>query len=214
MTFPVLFIWFLIAIFLFRHHMKKDTKLNERASQTFWKKEQASLVVRKQSLNEEDYVKPSLDPIYFMDEAYYLEHHKPELLRYQTQIEGLLKEPMVNLSHMSNTDVRLTYGTAMITTIEAYETNYNHYIKALYALGKGFYELGNQPLAKAYLEEGIHVGTDIKSHFMLLAEIYLNEKEPSKINDLIEKAQNLHSLTKNSLVHTLQDLLNTNDHTV
>lgn len=52
MSFPVMFVWFIIAIVVFRYRLRKNDKASEDASRTFWQKEQASLVVRKKRLGQ------------------------------------------------------------------------------------------------------------------------------------------------------------------
>lgn len=206
MSFPVMFIWFLIAIFIFRHHMKKNSKATDEAHKKFWDKEEASLVVRKKDLEEKDFLHPALDPSLQREEDYFKALDDPSLFRQQTFLFTLLDKNMVNFAHISNTDLRLQYGTANLTIIEAYEDNYNNYIRTLYRLAKGLYEKGETELAQTYLEEGIRIGTDISGHFMLLAKIYKAQGNMEAIETLLDNAHHLESLTKNALIAELDKL--------
>lgn len=205
-SFPILFVWFLIAIFVFRHHMRKNSKRQDEVTKTFWEKERESLSVRRKSLSEEDYIHPKLDKGLFKEDVFYNALNKPGLIRYQKQLEHLLEQQMVNFSHMSNTDLRLQFGTAILTTIERLEDNYNQYIRCLYLMAQGLHDADETTLAKAYLEEGVRIGSDIKDHYMLLASMYQKENDKVALDDLKAHAKKLQSLTKDSLVRELEEL--------
>ena len=206
-SFPVVFIWFLIAIFIFRHHMRKNDHAQEKVSDAFWHKEESSLVVRKKALAPEDYVIIHLKAEDLKDQAYYDQLGVPELFRQDTHLRDLLDQPMVNFQHTTNTDLRLTYGTAMITTIEAYEESYIAYITTLYRMGDKLMSVKDEPFACQLLEEGIAVGTDNRKHYLLLAQFYKEKGYKKEIQLLIDKANNLESLTKNLLIKELNQLL-------
>lgn len=206
MAFPIMFIWFLIAIFIFQHHLRKSSKANDAASKSFWDKEQSSLVVRKKDLEATDYLHPTLDPETLVDESYFKQLACPELFRHQEYLRTLIPLKMVNFQTMTNADLRLAYGTAMMPTIEVYEENYHNYIRTLLTLAEGLLDVEDNTLATLYLEEGIHMGSDIKHHYLLLASIYDKNQNYSALTDLIDKAKDLTTLTKDALVKELESL--------
>lgn len=210
-SFPVVFIWFLIAIFIFRHHMRKNDHAQEKVSSAFWNKEQSSLVVRKKALDPEDYVQINLTVEDLKNQAYYDELGHPELNRQDSYLRELMKGPMVNFQHTTNTDLRLTYGTAMITTIEAYENTYNAYITTLYRLGEQLMTIGDDTFACQLLEEGIAVGSDNRKHYLLLANYYKKNGHTKELQSLIDKATELDSLTKKLLIKELTALFTATD---
>jgi len=205
-SFPIVFIWFLIAIFIFRHHMRKNDNAQEKVSTAFWNKEQSSLVVRKKELAPEDYVEIHLTADDLKDQAYYDNLGHSELYRQDLYLRELIKNPMANFQHTTNTDLRLTYGTAMITIIEAYENTYNAYITTLYHMGDTLMTAGDDAFACKLLEEGIAVGSDNRKHYLLLATFYKENGYTKKLQLLIDKATDLESLTKNLLVKELIEL--------
>lgn len=173
----------------------------------FWHKEETSLVVRKRALTQEDYVHPQLTEDTKKTDEFFETIQAPSLLRQQHLVYELLHKPMVNFQNLDNADIRLQFGTATLTAIEAYEENYTLYIKTLFVLGKGLYEAECFDEAKVYLEEGIHMGTDIKAHYMLLADLYLMNNDQNSLASLYEHAKDLQSLTKNALLSDLEKLM-------
>lgn len=204
MAFPIMFVWFLIAIFIFQHHLRKSSKATDKATKTFWDKEASSLVVRKKDLEEKDYYQPTIDPDTLVDQAYFDALGVPQLFRLQKYLRKLLSLKMVNFADLTNTDLRLMFGTAMFPTIEAYEDNYTNYIKTLYDLGKGLVEAEDYQLSRYYLEECINAKSDARSHYLLLAKIYDHTNDRKALETLLEKAKALNSLTKNVLVKDLE----------
>ncbi len=203
---PILFIWLLIAIFVFRYKMKKSSKTREEATRAFWQKEEASLVVRKKALDEADYVHPSLSEADLKPPSYYDETGLSQLKRQDSYLRELIQQPMVNFAHVTNTDLRLKYGTAMLTSIEQYEETYNAYVTTLYRMAEKLLEAGEGNYAAKLLEEGIQLGTDNRKHYLLLAKYYLSNNRIEKIEGLIDQAQALESLTKEALLKALEDI--------
>lgn len=202
-----MFIWFLIAIFIFRHHMRKNDKAQEKVSDSFWTKEKSSLVVRKKDLDESDYLQPSLNPDQLRPETYYDDIDASVLAKNQQYLRKLIAMKMVNFSHMSNTDIRLAYGTAMMTTIEAYEDNYSNYIRTLNTLGTELHIRGENDYAELFLKEAIHIGSDIQKTYLALGEILLQRNDLPALEALTEKARTLNSLTKDALVNHLEAMV-------
>ncbi|MDF1616488.1 hypothetical protein [Petrocella sp. FN5] len=206
MAFPILFVWFLIGIFIFRHHLRKNSKIEDAAHDAFWKKEASSLVVRKRDLEPNDYIQTSLSEKYMKDQTFFDGIQAPDLYRQQMYLFDLSQKPMVNFQNLDNADVRLQFGTATITAVEAYENNYVQYIKTLFLLAKGLIAVGQEDLAKHYLEEGIAVDTDIRGNYTLLATIYKQHQQEKALTNLYERAMNLNTLTKNQLIKELDQI--------
>lgn len=207
MAFPIVFIWFLIAIFIFRHHLRKNSKAQESVTKAFWTKEESSLVVRKKALNSEDYVQIHLTEYDLKDQAYYEKIGVPELYRRSLHLREVIQQPMVNFQHVTNTDLRLTYGTAMITVIEQCEDNYVAYVTTLYKMGKKLIEVGEADFGCFLLEEGINVGTDNRQHYLALATHYKEVGNTRALEGLLNRASSLESLTKDALLKELGEML-------
>lgn len=205
-SFPILFVWFLIAIFIFRHHMRKSQMAQEKSTNAFLDKEASSLVVRKKQLEEEDFLHPRLKIHDFPTQEFYAQHALEHLEGYGQAAIQQISKPMVNFSHTTNTDLRLKYGTATITTIETYEEYYNIYIQSLYMLGKGLMAEGFNDLSAIFLEEAVAMGSDNRMVYLDLANHYVNKHMADSYKELYERAKSLDSLTKTSLLNSLESI--------
>jgi len=203
---PLLYIWTIIAFFVFHHHLRKNAKVQEDVTKAFWQKEESSLVVRKKELAEEDYLHPSLTLDQLKGEDWYKALGQSGLYRYEQHLKELLDKAMVNFQHMSNTDLRLTFGTANLTVISDYEENWNSYLTTLYTLGKKLLETGETDYGIQLLEEGVRMGTDNRYHFLLLGQHYKATKNQQAFEDLVVRASSLESLTKTALLKALEEL--------
>ena len=117
------------------------------------------------------------------------------------------EEKIVNFSGISNTDLKLNYGTANITVLSEYDRNYTTLVRSFQVLAASLYENGNKENAKKILEFSINTGSDVSSSFKLLGTIYKSENNLSAINELIDKATKLNSPMKTAILESLNDYL-------
>jgi len=206
MGIPTIFILFLIFLFIFHHNLKKTEKLTAIKRKEFWENEEKSMFSRKSQIEDTNYIVPDISGVKHNNKEYFAELGHPELFKYQELIFSLSKEPMLNLSNMSNSEIRLKYGIANFSHIEACENNYNRLIKAIYLLGKGYFDLENYSEAISVLEAGIKINSDISDHILLLAELYAKKKDSFNFNELKIYSENLESLTKSKLSNGFIDL--------
>lgn len=123
-----------------------------------------------------------------------------------SELNNLRGKKIVNLNGITNTDLKLTYGTANITPLSEYDDNYAVFAKNIPLVARGLYHLGKTQEAKALLEKTIGTGTDVTLHYTLLARIYKQEGEAEKIEDLKEMAKGLSSLIKNTILRALDQI--------
>ncbi|PKM49539.1 MAG: hypothetical protein CVV02_15530 [Firmicutes bacterium HGW-Firmicutes-7] len=206
MDIPTLFILFLIFIIIFQHNLRKTDRMTNKSRKKFWEHEENSLFARKSPIESSLYISPAIDSLPRFSIEEFQAFGNIDLFKIQETCFDLANKPMVNLSDMLNSDVRNKYGTSNLNTIEEYEINYTHYIKSLYQLAKGYYELKMYPEAVKVLEEGIQVQTEIGDHILLLASIYSELHDFAKFDALYEKTMGLNTLTKNTIVKNLEKL--------
>ena len=193
-----------IAVFLFiiwlTFVLHGKNEKNKRAERDFWERESAANSVRRKNLDNLPYVHFPFDKLPSEESFTDCGEEVPESLE---ALKSLADQKLVNLNGISNTNLKLEYGTANITVLSEYDANYEQFCKNIYLLAKKLDELGRTDEALFLLEETLSTGTDITGHYRLLADIYQRRNEPEKIAALKEQAQQLHSLTKRSI---LQDL--------
>lgn len=197
-----------IAVFLFiiwlTFVLHGKNEKNKRAERDFWERESEANSVRRKNLDGLPYVQFPFDRLPTQESFTACGEEVPESLH---ALLALRDQKIVNLNGISNTDLKLEYGTANITILSEYDAAYEQFCKNIYLLAQRLDELGRTDEALFLLEETLPTGTDITGHYRLLADIYQRRNEPEKIAALKEQAQKLHSLTKRSILQELDTYL-------
>ena len=176
-------------------HIKKNTD-------TFWEHEQNANKVRRKDISALDYINIPFDRLPFC------ETEDTDLRNVQIQVQSLSGKKIINLSQYTNTDLKLMYGTANLEELSSYDHNYYVLIRSLSSWAHILYSLGRKEDALIVLEYALECNTDIRASYILLAKLYLEHNESSKIDVLIERAKAWNSLTAPALIGTLVELRN------
>jgi hypothetical protein len=206
MAFPSFFIIFVISIFVFQHHLRKNNKIENKAKNEFWQKERKSLVVRKKEFSKEDYIVPDITNLTLSIPKDMVPGDELQLKQLVKKIKDLSTHDMMNFSDLSNTELRLRFGTANQSIITNNEYTYNNFLKALasYANLMNDYNLAEESMIA--LEQCISLGSDFSEHFSHLGQLYINKHMQTELNSLKETANNLISLNKKGILEKLESL--------
>ena len=123
------------------------------------------------------------------------------------EIKRLSQKKMVNLTGITNTDLKLTYGAANLPILTEYDQDFTSLCKALYDLGMEYKNAGREDDAITTLNVAINLGTDISGNYTALAEMYADKGLYVEIQRLISCAGNIRSLTRESTISKLQNIL-------
>ncbi len=204
MKFPFLASFILLCIFL-NFNMRRVSRKTEQKEENFWAREAQSNNTRKKSLENLEYVHIPVDLLPFGTAG-----DNDILQKAEEEVLALKDEKIVNLTGISNTDLKLEYGTANITALTDYDQNYTVLVCALQKWGQELYDVGRYEDACKVLEFAVKTRTDISGTYRLLVDLYktklgLNEEEiQRKIDGLIPIAKNLNSLSRISILKMLQ----------
>lgn len=179
---------------------KRHTKETQNAKQLFWDKELAANNVRKKPLDDLNYITIPLDTL-----PTQVMRDNERVLEYISIIETLSTEKIVNFNGITNTDLKLTYGTANITALSAYDENYTTLITTLQRWAKLLYDGGCIREACTLLEYAVSIGSDVSASYYLLADIYKAEGSSDKIQGLLASATTLESKSGKLIARTLQE---------
>ncbi len=200
MKFPIFASVIVFCIWLgyeIRKHNKKEKKILE----AFWEKENKANNTRAKSLEGLNYIEipdavydamPSPAPAKLEDSARLLQHLK--------------EQHIVNLSHISNTDLKLKYGASNLDILSEYDQNFITLLRVLQTLSEYHYEKGNIETTRMLLEFAIEIQSDNISTYKMLAKIYCDNGEEAKLDYLISTASLLPGLTQKPILRFLKSL--------
>ena len=132
---------------------------------------------------------------------------REETKEYQETIKAMADRQVLNLTGLTNTELKLEYGAPNINILSAADANYTKLVQAISALSADYMDHQHITEARQLLEYGVSIGTDSRRTYLMLASIYKEEGHPEKIRDLIESASGIDSLLKDSILNSLQNLL-------
>ena len=201
-TFYYVFLgWTLIFIVVVSYKRFKANLKNQKADESFWKRENAANLTRKQDISQLDYVdfsNVSLPFALFEDDL---------LKECEEQIRILKYKKILNLTGLSNTDLKIKYGAANLPLLTQYDQNFTLLVRTLNTWGKRLHELSHTQEAICVLAFATSIGSDIKATWTLLAELYTANGESAKIRDLRESASTLNSLMRDPILAMLDGYL-------
>lgn len=192
---------FIILVALLSLFRKKDSKERQKADEHFWERETAANNIRRQDISGLPYITihPDKFPIgKFADE---------ELQHYESILKDLSERQILNLGTQTNTDLKLKYGPANLEILTNCEQRFITLCQTLVSYAERLIHLGHAAEAETVLEFGISCGSDISRNYLLLAGLYRESGRPDQIRDLIEKAEELDSVMKNSILEHLKELM-------
>ncbi|MBQ3794811.1 MAG: hypothetical protein II842_00755 [Butyrivibrio sp.] len=177
------------------------SRKTEQREEEFWETELKSNNVRKKSLDDLQYVHIPVDLLPFdtYGDNDVLKSAEEELL-------ALKDEKIVNLTGITNTDLKLTYGTANITVLTQYDQNYTAMVIALQKWGQELYNQNRFEDAAKVLEFALKTRTDISGTYKLLVDMYktklgYNEaKIKEKLEAMLPIAKDLNALSRQQIL--------------
>lgn len=136
-----------------------------------------------------------------------------ELAGVESELCMLANTQIVNLNGISNTELRLAYGTANLEPLSLYDQNFTSLIRALQKWGTLLASAGKPTDAITVLSYSVTIGSDIAGTYALLARLYKDRGEFDKIGELKASAEKLNTLMKPSILRDLETLTESADST-
>lgn len=155
-------------------------------------------------LDNDTSVEPGLDKTVFDESLLEKASSASEIIKLQKTVLSFKNKKIVNLNGITNTDLKLRYGVANITVLSEYDENYTIISKAMAEWADLLVRENRKADAKIILEATINEGFDIKSLYINLADIYAEEGNFQKIEELIAKAEELNGIMKNPILKDLK----------
>ena len=165
--FPFLAI-FIVFCLVLAFYIRRNDASQQKVLDDFWEKERQSNAVRKKDISKLDYITIPLDKI-------------PVKLCTSTEeaFFALAEKPMLNLVGISNTDLKLQYGTANLEILSEYDNNFIDFVALLPDYATELIEAGEKETARMLLEFAVSVNADSRKIDRLLESL---ENESSSMN--------------------------------
>lgn len=120
-------------------------------------------------------------------------------------LHGLGGKKIVNLTGITNTDLKLAYGAPNITLLTEYDQNYTMLVRTMQKWADLLIRAGYTDEAIPIMEFCVETRTDISATYRTLANIYRERGEADKIAHLREIAQELNSAMRPAILRMLDD---------
>ena len=200
MKFPI-FASFIVFCIWLSYELGKSRKREENATEAFWEKESRANSTRRKPLDDLAYITIPFDalPMDVMKDD-------PVVSECHDTLHTLSEGPIVNLTGISNTDLKLKYGAPNIDLLTLYDQRYTTLVRTLQRLAQVLYDHSYAAEAETILEFAVETRTDISSSYKLLAEIYKQTGKEEKIRDLIPIARKLNSAQSGHIVSFLTSM--------
>ena len=199
MNFPLLASLIVFLLVLGRA-LRKNTKNMEQEQQAFWQKERAANSVRKKPLDDLDYLTIPLEQL--PTKAHLEDSVVQECV---DNLSTLSQCKIVNFTGISNTDLKLTYGTANITVLTEYDQSYTLLVTTLQKWADRLYDLGDIASAGDILEYAVSIHSDVTKTYLMLADIYNQQGSVHRISELIAAAEKLTTPSGRIIIRKLQE---------
>lgn len=185
--FPILTI-FIIFLIILTYYIKKGNAAQTKVQEEFWEKERKSNAIRKQDISKLDYITIPLEKI-------------PQQLHTPTEeaFFALAEKTMVNLTGISNTDLKLQYGTANLAALSEYDANFTEMVALLPEYTNELLDAGQEAAARDLLEFAVSCNADSRKIYSQLASIYKSHNEVDNLKKLMEASETLPELTKRAI---------------
>lgn len=184
--------------------ISRSRKTGERTERDFWAREAQADRTRRQPLDRLAYIEIPYDllPFGFVPDDPALADAVAECCRI---LNGFHEKKAVNLTGISNTDLKLTYGAPNITLLTEYDENYTLLVRTMQKWADLLLKAGREQEAVSVMEFCIETRTDISATYRTLADIYRRRGAYDKIEKLRETADSLTSIMRQPILRLLEE---------
>lgn len=198
MKFPFL-ASFLIFIVALRIAIGRSRRKDKNADKEFWQRENDANNVRRKPLDDVEYIHIPLDSL--PTDILKDDETVSDCVR---QLEELSEEKIINLTGMTNTDLKLKYGVANLPFLTECDDRFTTLVQTLQKWADYLWEKGLEEPAVTIMEYEVKIRADIGSAYRKLAAYYKRHDESAKIDNLIAVAETLNTATQKSILRSLK----------
>lgn len=195
--FATFFLVILIVVW-YAYERAKSIQKARISSEKFWAKEAEANSTRKKSMADLTLITIPLDrlPITSTDDE--------KLGECQDFITFLSEKDIINLTGISNTDLKLKYGAPNFPYLSECDQNFTDLVRTLNQWAERLLELKRPEDARQVLEFAVSCRSDVSTTYQMLSSLYVQSKDSKKILELIKTAETLDTLLKENILANLE----------
>lgn len=193
---PVIFGCTIILIVLLQFKIRKNASNKTETVQEFLQRDLEANTARKQDISGLAYQTADLSRL---PDISGVPDADGEIAAVLAKLKRLDGKQFLNLSGISNTDLKLTYGAANFPFLSQCDANFTAFMRGLYELGMRLNEAGASDAAIPVLEYAVESGTDVGSTYRLLGSLYADRGDNAALTALCSKAEALPETIRDSV---------------
>ncbi len=198
MKLPIFLTMLVIFCLWLSYEINKSQKESDKQNKAFWDREKLALKSKKVNIE-------SLPLISLSNELPIEANPDKELAAIQNKVKALMGADIINLTYLSNTDIRIMYGNNNFEYLSKCDANYIKLCNVLNSWAKYHISHNNYEYAKKILEYAVNSDIDSIGIYQKLLSIYRSEQASDKIEQLYKKTGNLHSPAKEQIQSLFSD---------
>lgn len=203
MKFPILASSIVFVIWL-AYTIHKSNSAGDKSQEDFWQREARANATKGKPLDDITYITIPMDKMHTD-----VMKDDPKAAEYIERFRFLSNEKIINLTGLSNTDLKLKYGVPNIERLMRCDQNYTVLARTLQEYAQLLYDNGHIAEAKDILEFALSTRTDVSGSYRLIAEIYKSEGNADAIRSLLPAAEQLNSAMKQHIIDILMNYYTT-----
>ena len=187
---------FIIFVLILNFAIHKNNRSQENAQEQFWENEQQANFTRRKDIHNLNYLTIPIEKI-------------PQNLHTDAEktLVRLSSDKMLNLSGITNTELKLEYGAANLDELSAYDANFTEFVNAVNIYAQELLADGQKNAAKGLLELAVSYHADAISIYTTLADLYKQDGQATQIQNLIASAEEINTLARSIIVEKLRTYL-------
>lgn len=193
---PIFTIVIIILLIILTYQIRKTNKAQEEVEEQFWARERQANATRRKDISNLDYITipDGLFPLNIGSDT-------------EKKLSELSGKKMLNLTGMTNTDLKLEYGMQNLDELSSYDDNFSEFIRLTPDYARELIDNNQINDAQKILEFAVNHLADSRAIFKILASIYAENNQTDKITSLISVAEQIDSLSKNVILEDLKKLV-------
>ncbi|SHJ57190.1 hypothetical protein [Pseudobutyrivibrio xylanivorans] len=196
MGFPLLpFILLFLVLLSIRLHKLNAKREQEEAE--FWEKERQANITPAKDISNLRYITIPIEkfPLNFSDDE--------EVIQIENELKELSTHKLLNLTRVTNTDLKLTYGVPNFETMSKIGDDYDRVTVLLNKYAEALMEAGRTDDVITVLEFAVGTGTDISESYTMLANCYKQKSLDTKLDILKNQVEQSSLYFKDSILEKI-----------